>query len=529
MPRREYSIPSPISSDENGDIPILIEETIFDNNNNSNNGSGNDKQIDPGIHRIVDPDSESSVVVNNDNIIDPTNPKYQDTELWVDNPNTKVFNMDNLVSVQIGSFSNKGLLKNLCVPSASHAYSVAVEFFKNWVLSKFDKNYFKTVYIDGKHLFDEFAKINEKELVKRGKPAIAIIPSLDINFNREGIDVTQHDLNYYARTFNHRETFFKDLSKDLYIGVSLDQLLFNFQVKVKLNTRAKQLDVMRYMKIAYKIGATSGYYMDMDMHVPYDMLFTLAEEVGFDVDYDNKLIKEPFKFLSYLNSHSEIPFIYKLRSINNRPEFFLRASNMYVHIKVPDINIDDGERQNQVSSNYYIEFSAEMRFPAPKIFCYFSMKTSNFMRFNENGQLKTYIINFSNIPNTNSKGWDQFISLSYEEEDKSKPLTIEFGDIFAKDINIMRVIKACKDCHISPSAFLDFKVFNNNEEYLYDIDWDTLSLTTREPVEHILSSFIVYLNKEFFNDSLVTLDNAYKKRIKDTKVTNNNSNIDPFE
>ena len=281
--------------------------------------------------------------------------------------------------------------------------------------------------------------------------------------------------------------------------------------------------------MAYKIGATSGYYTDMDVHVPYDMLFDLAEKVGFEVDYDNKLIKEPFKFLAYLNRHSEVPFIYKLRNMNSKCEFFLRASNMYVHLRVPDINIDDGERQNQVSSNYYIEFSAEMRFPAPKIFCYFTMHQSEFLRFNLDGESRTYMVNFSNIPATNEKAWDQFINVPYEEEDKSKPLTINFKEIFEKDINIMRVISACNKAYISPSVFLDFKIFNHGEEYLYDIDWTNMSLTTRRPVEHTLSNFVVYVNKEFFNDSITTMDNAMKQRIKATTVTNNNSGIDPFE
>ena len=53
-------------------------------------------------------------------------------------------------------------------------------------------------------------------------------------------------------------------------------------------------------------------------------------------------------------------------------------------------------------------------------------------------------------------------------------------------------------------------------------------MTTRRPVEHILSNFVVYLNKEFFNDSITTMDNAMKKRIQDTKVTDNNSGIDPY-
>lgn len=503
--RTDTYIPEPLGPDSDGTVPILIQENIDD--------------TDPGVHTFLDPKKKIS---NNDKMKDPNN------TLWSDNPKYR-FDPTTLVPVIIGQMMNKSLLKNLCVPSASHAYSVAVEFFKNWILGKFDKGYFKTVYIDGRHLFDEFANINERELIKRGKPAIAIIPTLDIDFNRDGIDVNQYDLNYYARTFNYRDTFFKDLEKDLYIGISLDQLLFQFNVKVKVNTKAKQLDLMRYMKMAYKVGATSGYYTDMDIHVPYDMLYTLAEEVGFDVDITNKVIKEPFKFLAYLNKHSEVPFIYKLRTINGRNEFFLRASNMYVHLKVPDMNIDDGERQNQVTSNYYIDFNAEMRFPAPKIFCYFSMKHNNFMRFNENGQLTTYVVNFSNIPNTNSKGWDQFITTTYEEEDKSKPLTVKFGEIFEGDINIMRIINACKKTFISPSAFLDFKIFNNNEEYEYDLDWDKMELTTKVPVEHVLSDFVVYMNKEYFNDALVTLDNAKKKRIQATTVTNNNAGIDPFK
>ena len=78
----------------------------------------------------------------------------------------------------------------------------------------------------------------------------------------------------------------------------------------------------------------------------------------------------------------------------------------------------------------------------------------------------------------------------------------------------MRVINACNKAYISPSVFLDFKIFNHGEEYLYDIDWTNMSLTTRRPVEHTLSNFVVYVNKEFFNDSITTMDNAMKQRIK---------------
>ena len=77
------------------------------------------------------------------------------------------------------------------------------------------------------------------------------------------------------------------------------------------------------------------------------------------------------------------------------------------------------------------------------------------------------------------------------------------------------------------SSFL--QILKNNEEYEYDLDWDKMELTTKVPVEHILSDFVVYMNKEYFNDALVTLDNAKKKRIQATTVTDNNAGIDPFK
>ena len=506
-------IPTPYELDDNGDIPILIQEKF--------------KYDDPGNESHIIEDGEYKYR-NNDNAIDPgdipgrTN-IYDPLSERINNK-YMAYDPSTATPVEIGSLADKKLMKNLCVPSASHAYSVCVEFFKNYILDKFPSGYFKTVYIDGKHLFDEFANLNDNELIKKGKPAIAFIPQVDPTFNREGIDANINDLTYYARTFNYRDTFFKDKPRDLYIGVGLELLNIGFNVKVKVNTRAKQLDLMRYMKLAYKIGATSGYYMDMDIHVPYDMLYALAKEVGFKVDEEKQEIVEPIKFLSYLNKHSEVPFIYKLRNMNARHEFFLRASNMYVHISIPDINIDDGERQNQISSNFYLEFTATVRFPAPKMYCYFSAHFNDFIRFSEGGTIKTYIANFSNIPTTNSKGWDQFITSGYEVEDKEVPVEIDINEFFDGDININRLIKDCNDKYISPSVFLDFKLFSNNKEVPLSVDWETMKITSTELAEHFKSEIVVYANKEYINDTIVTLDAAEKKRIKDTKVTNNNPN-----
>lgn len=434
-------------------------------------------------------------------------------------------NFDDLAPIQFETRLQQKMFKNLCIPSAMHAYSVGVEFFKQWVLNKFDPKYFKTIYVDGKHLFDEFSKLNELDLIKKGKPAIGFFPNIDLDYNREGIEAQTYDLMYYAKTFDNRDAFFKDNENRLFISIALEQYLMNFNIKIKVNTKAKQLDLAKYLKIALKIGATSGYYLDLDMHVPYELLFTLAEQAGFEVDYSTGQIKDPFKFLFYLNSKSDVPFIYKLRFINGKNEFFVRAPNMYAHINVQDLSIDDGERQNQVSSNYFIEMSAKLLMPAPKIYCLFTNnRTETISMIDKNGDIKSYIANFTNVPTVNERGWEQFITLDYEEENRSIPLVIDLNEIFKGENNIYSLINYNKYNLISPSTFIDFKIFNNNKEWKYSIDWERMILYTETNVDFQLSEIVVYIDKNYINTQTLTMNNDANYRVSYNKTAGNNTN-----
>ena len=79
--RKNYFIPAPISADEQGDVPILIEETLGD---------------DPGHgSRITD---KNKLIENND--------KVDNSELFGDG-HDRVLNMDDWVDVEIGSKIDK--------------------------------------------------------------------------------------------------------------------------------------------------------------------------------------------------------------------------------------------------------------------------------------------------------------------------------------------------------------------------------------------------------------------------------------
>ena len=506
----KYQIPDKLTPRSNGDIEIGRIITWKDGSDPSNRVP-NRKHYDNTDSTSVDHNKDGGEPV----VIDSS----------VKNKKYAPINFDNLVPVNFNSRQEQKMFKNLCIPSAMHAYSVGVEFFKQWVMNKFDPKYFKTVYVDGKHLFDDFSKLNEATLIKKGKPAIGFFPNIDIDYNREGIEAQTYDLMYYARTFDNRDAFFKDKEHKLYISIGLEQLALNFQIRIKVNTRAKQLDLAKYLKIALKIGATSGYYLDLDLHVPYEMMFALAEKAGFEVDYDNGVVKEPFKFLLYLNSKSDVPFVYKLRAINGKNEFFLRAPNLYTHINVSDLNIDDGERQNQISSNYFIEMNARLLMPAPKVYCFFTTKrTESISLIDKSGNIRSYVTNFTNIPTLNERGWEQFVTLDYQEQDRSKPLVIDLNEVFKGDKNIYSLIEYNKYNYISPSTFLDFKIFNANKEWKYDIDWDKMTLTTKTPLDYQLSEIVIYMDKAYVNNQIITMSNDSDYRVTYNHTAGNNTN-----
>ena len=73
--------------------------------------------------------------------------------------------------------TNRRMITDVILPSQYHAYSICVEFAKNWFLEKFKDNYFNSVFIDTKRSYDEFRKYSEiHEQLKRTNPLLSISP-----------------------------------------------------------------------------------------------------------------------------------------------------------------------------------------------------------------------------------------------------------------------------------------------------------------------------------------------------------------
>lgn len=434
---------------------------------------------------------------------------------------------------EIRKAHSKTLYRSICVPSTIQAYSLCVEYMKNWFLSKFDKDKFKSIYVDGKNIYDDYRTLSKIDLLKRQKPSLTIVPSISWDFNNENIDTYPYGMDMYVQTGKFKNSFFSCPETNSYLGIGMETLLMNFGFRVRVETRAQQVDLFKFMKLACRVGFTNGEDVDLDFHIPYKLMIQLAKDNGFKTRQKNisngnsTVIEETIEdipaFLRWLNIHSSIPFLYKHRTLNGRNEFFIRMRNMYVHIRPTDIGADDGEREGQMTNNFTIDLTAEVRFPAPKMYAYYSNNEHKLTEiygawYQPNGPVSTcYTFKGVTIPDKNSVGWPLFMSTTYEEDEEklSEKLVIDLSDLVEGDIG--ECIVDCLDKGISPAICCDMQFYNGGEYVHGSFDWESLTFTSNEPVRSTGTYIGIYVDNDFIADYVLKKNGAYENRIQSSE------------
>lgn len=419
------------------------------------------------------------------------------------------------VIADVEKLYNRQLYESLCVASSAHTYSICMEYMTKWFKSKFNDDFFKSVYIDSKHVLDDYRSLNKTEQLKRLKPSLAILCNMDVDFNNDRLDAYPWGPHLYTARGKFRNAFFNDIPNDIHLGIGMDTTLFNFIFKVRLTTRAQQLDVLKYMKLAFRVGFTQGEDISMDFHVPYSLMLQMAKDMGFYIKEDK--ISNVTKFLSYLNAHSTLPFLYKYRAINGHSEFFIRLDHMYVHMSTPNVSADDGEREGKLSTNYIIELPVTVRFPSPNFYAYYSGSEHKELKpsdtYDSFQSLDISMNRYCIIPEINEYKWPQYITTEYSEDNLQTPLTIDFTELFEGDLK--RVIDWTLDANLSPDKFMEIKVFNAGYEITNDtMNWRTGVWSCEDNPKSAISMIAIYCDLEHINNTIQFLDKYYEDRAK---------------
>ena len=418
---------------------------------------------------------------------------------------------------------NKVLYKSICIPSAINGYSLAIEYMKQWFLSKLPPQMFpeESINIDGKNIFDDYRRLTKQEIITRRKPSLTIVPNINWEFDNDKIDTDMFGLNVYSPTGFWKGSFFKDYDRDMYLGVIMKVLMMQFQFRIRVETRAEQMDLYEFMRLAYRVSYSTGEYSDMDIHIPYDLVIQVARDAGFCVTPENKIKNIP-AFLKYLNQNSDMPFIYKFRTINGNSEFFIRMSGLYVHIRPTALEADDGEIEGKTRNNYIVNYECEVRFPAPRLYAYYSSSEHYLHRlFNAEDTKPVYgtgsVVNFATfkateIPDVNVYGWRLHLTTMYEDEESvGKKLTIDFSNLFEGDLK--EVIQHSIDTGVSPDMWISFVLVNNGKLIKYNMDWPTMRLTTNTEVTSLNTSIGIYVDQNYLNEMILYLSKGKNNRI----------------
>ncbi len=426
-----------------------------------------------------------------------------------DNKSDNLYIIDNYIV----SEDKMDLNTSLVVPSTVNAYSIGVQYAREWFISKFPSDFFKSINIEGRNIFYDFRKMSKEQMLKRLKPALSITPQLQLDHTRDFVDSYPFGAKMFARSCNFNDSFFRDYENNLFIGLVPELMLIDFTFRVKLYTKAQQIDLYKFMQLNMRIGFSQSEFASIDYHIPYSIMLQLAKDAGFAVKDD--LIVDVPAFLSYVNKHSTVPIMYKMRTINSTDEFFMRMTNTYMWISCFDpMSADDGDKDGMINTDFVIEMNCQLKMPSPKMFIYFSKERHvDIERRNAvEDVIGLYDIQTVDIPPTNKQGWNQLLTTDYFEDTKGRVLAINFKDFF-RDSQLGDIIEYNNDIAISSAVCIDFLLMNNGKKLDYEMDWSTQTLTTKDVPESDITNIAIYTDMDYINKIIINKENANNSRI----------------
>jgi len=394
------------------------------------------------------------------------------------------------------------LNKNITVAPLHQSYALCIEYMKHWFLQKFKDDFFSWVHVDGSHVFGELSKLDKQTIMNHmsdDKAILTMIPTIDDDYNRDRLDQNLFGIDQFINTTKIDKAFFQDPVNQRYILMKMDMMLMNFTYRVKVPTRAIQLDVQKFMKLAFRTNLSETNDVDLDYVLPYPMMLFIAKDLGFEIKNDR--IVEPIKFLTYLNSRSYIPITYKRSNVNAREEYFVRVDHIPVRLLIKDVTKDDGNKYGHIADDFSIEMQVEVRFPSMQLYVYFTREELTKITFgdevyNIDNTLMMSLHYYDDPPPINTRGWKLTINAQWEEE-KPGSIDIDLNELFKGELSQISNYLVSK--FISPSVFIDIQLYSGGIKLDTDINWDDMKLHADNPTDKLISTIAIYIDLEYLN------------------------------
>lgn len=392
--------------------------------------------------------------------------------------------------------------------SASHTYGNAIAFIENWLINLFPENFFKTIHVNSRIAHQQI-KNTPHEYNKKLKPIFAISPRVDFDDSRflEGTMLTERRSNLYSNYgLSSLMPFFEDREKKIAVKYQLNRSVMFADVIVVLGTKMQQIDFMSYLKNATMFGIGQNLKTCLESFLAPELIEMLSQVSGIPV-YDED--GTTHTFLNYLNSHSMFPITHRLQGGRNKKEFY-RYYPATIDTLFDSLSMDDGEKINQVSSNYKITFTVRMEFFSTGFYYLFSddvvpIKQTDFSNSDVIIPVYTDVMLKEDLHLEN--GWVLFNNVSFQLEKPDDE--ISFSEVV--NVSIREAIKYHQANGLPLLNLIDVKLRKQGhllkEGVDYDIDFNDLVVRfhTGKDYQFYTYSMYISINIEYLNDLIKNL------------------------
>ena len=422
---------------------------------------------------------------------------------------------------------------SMIIPHAAHGYAIGVEYVRDWFLKLFNDRidkplkdrFFKTIWVNGKHVMDNYQAYSSLSLIKKEKPMVAFTPVPDMQYDRDQLDVYYGNRDIYLRKFNHTKSFFQDYEHNIFLGMNVRDLRIQFQIKCRVETLSQQMDLYRKIEMYGGAGRTQYEYITADFHIPKEIMINIAKHAGFKFRIKDGIfeVEDQSGFIKYLNKCSpKYPISYKLRNMNGQNEYFMRVYNVWVHLnKINKPDMQSGESQGKLYTNFDIDWDVELTIKVPSFYVYGSAQsvfTDIPLEENTNNHIGLWTLKVLDIPKVNNKGWNLYFDTTYvyeQEELNQEEVEINISSFFTEPI-VKTMIETHLELNISPERFLSIAVFNFDNSAECEMDWEHEVLHIRHNKSGKIT-FACYIDSEYKNKQMSILLDAQNKRLSTSK------------
>lgn len=156
--------------------------------------------------------------------------------------------------------------------------------------------------------------------------------------------------------------------------------------------------------------------------------------------------------------------------------------------------------------------NCELRIPVPQFYAYYTDHTIELEKKLKRELLGLYnLSDVYQVPEVNDKSWEILIKTDWLNDDYYLD-EIEFAELLDKP-DLQKVLAHTFKTGLSPSIFLDVKLYNNFKLIPIEVDWKEFKIKVGSILKDKESKVVIYADRGYINEQLLVLNKMYDSRI----------------